>query len=306
VNLNSELGSYTAAYNWTGVLNSDSNFTSPMLDWLKQDLAATTKKWKIAFWHQCPYSGQNNFTEAVQIFCIASREHFNPILEQYGVDLVLTGHDHNYQRTALINGHYGKKATFDTTTMMINGTSGNDALGEPYVKMMDGPMAGKGTVYAVVGNSSGSNSPSPFQHPAIYYGQACDTCCGSLIVDVNNNRLDARYLTGYGEILDQFTIIKQTVADVEEKQNVINDFSVYPNPNSGKVNVSFTILQKSNVKIEVLDLSGKVVYAVAAQQKDKGKHKETLDLEKAGIANGTYIVRIDCNGEKNIKKITRF
>jgi acid phosphatase type 7 len=303
--LNSELGSHTAAYNWTGVLNSDTNFTSPMLEWLKADLAATTKKWKIAYWHQCPYSGQNNFTEAVQIFCIATREHFNPILEKYGVDLVLTGHDHNYQRSYLINGHYGKKITFDSTTMLINGTTGNDLLGEPYVKYTDGPMAGKGTVYAVVGNSSGSNSPSPFEHPAIFYGQACDTCCGSLIVDINNNRLDAHYLTGYGEILDRFTIIKQTVAGVENQQDeLLKDITVYPNPSNGMVFIRYTVLKKSTVKIDVLDLNGKTVYSMPPKSRKSDKHLDIIELQKENLPSGTYIIRLDCNGALYYRKAT--
>jgi acid phosphatase type 7 len=301
INLNSELGSFTAAWNWTGVLDSSANFTSPMLEWLKQDLATTTKKWKIAFWHQCPYSGQNNFTEAIQIFCIASREHFNPILEQYGVDLVLTGHDHNYQRSYLINGHYKTKNTFDTTTMMINGTSGNDLLGEPYVKMIDGPNAGKGTVYAVVGNSSGSNSYSPFQHQAIYYGQACDTCCGSLIVDVNNNRLDARYLTGYGEILDRFTIIKQTVADISEETGSSFNMQLFPNPNNGK----FQLEKPADVKIQISDLNGKVVFENKRFYTSEGVNNMNIDLDNARILNGTYLIKLSSEGNSAFKKFTK-
>ncbi|PJF33296.1 MAG: hypothetical protein CUN57_02545, partial [Phototrophicales bacterium] len=127
ISLNSELGSYNASYNWIGIFNNDTAFTSPMLEWLKDDLEATTRKWKIVFWHQCPYSGQDNFTaeNGVQQFSVATRHHFNPIIEKYGVDLVLTGHDHNYQRSYLINGHYFGEDTF-TPAMMINGTSGND------------------------------------------------------------------------------------------------------------------------------------------------------------------------------------
>ena len=39
---------------------------------------------------------------------IAMREKVVPILEQYGVDLVLCGHSHVYERSYLINKHYGK------------------------------------------------------------------------------------------------------------------------------------------------------------------------------------------------------
>ena len=37
-----------------------------------------------------------------------------PILENYGVDLVLSGHSHSYERSYLLDGHYGLSATFST------------------------------------------------------------------------------------------------------------------------------------------------------------------------------------------------
>jgi len=303
VSLNSELGSFNQAYNWAGVLNNDTNFTSPMLDWLKADLSATTKKWKVVFWHQCPYSGQNNFTDnGVQIFCIASRKHFNPIIEKYGVDLVLCGHDHNYQRTYLINGHYGGKATFDST-MMINGTSGNADSGEAYIKYIDGPLANKGAVYAVVGNSSGSNAPSAFSHPAIYYGQACNNCAGSLIVDVDGNRLDGRYLTSNGVIQDKFTIIKQSVNALQNVANSLSDYMVYPNPANGVIRVDFTLANDSKVGFEILSLDGRIIYTLDTKSFQAGNYHETFDLKKQGLSNGSYIVKINCNGASNHKKI---
>ena len=39
------------------------------------------------------------------------RQNALPILEAYGVDLVLTGHSHSYERSFLIDGHYGASST---------------------------------------------------------------------------------------------------------------------------------------------------------------------------------------------------
>ena len=35
------------------------------------------------------------------------RQNALPILEADGVDLVLTGHSHSYERSFLLDGHYG-------------------------------------------------------------------------------------------------------------------------------------------------------------------------------------------------------
>ena len=40
-------------------------------------------------------------------------QNLNPILEEGGVDLVLNGHSHAYERSYLLDGHYGTSATFD-------------------------------------------------------------------------------------------------------------------------------------------------------------------------------------------------
>ena len=303
--LNSELGSWTPAYDWIGIADNDTTFTSPMLEWLKADLAATTKKWKVAFWHQCPYSGQDNFTEenSVQQFCVATRHHFNPILERYGVDLVLTGHDHNFQRSYFINGHYFGKSSF-TPDMLIDGSSGNDSLGEAYIKYTDGPLAGKGAVYVVAGNTSNVNGYSPIEHPAIYWGEACDTCLGSFLVDIDGDRLDGFYLTANGEIRDRFTIKKQSSTGVIEQQQPVIRVNVYPNPSNGLVTVSYMLLEKSVVQIDVLDLTGKTIYSLPEMSREPGSCRDILDMEKAGLTRGTYLVRLNGGGiMKHVKVV---
>ena len=71
------------------------------LDWLEQDLAATTAKWRIVYWHQVPYP---LFHHADDPICIAARQRFVPIVERHGVQLVLTGHEHEYFRSKPMHG----------------------------------------------------------------------------------------------------------------------------------------------------------------------------------------------------------
>jgi uncharacterized protein (TIGR03437 family) len=83
-----------------------------MLDWLENDLANASATWKIAFWHQTPYPIQHHSdlpgvggdSDPIDV---AARRLLNPIVERHGVQLVLTGHEHNYQRTKPLQGSYG-------------------------------------------------------------------------------------------------------------------------------------------------------------------------------------------------------
>jgi 3',5'-cyclic AMP phosphodiesterase CpdA len=62
--------------------------------WLQGDLAATTREWKVVFFHRPPYSTGFEHGSDLTI-----RSVFSPIFEQNGVQLVLSGHDHDYERT---------------------------------------------------------------------------------------------------------------------------------------------------------------------------------------------------------------
>ena len=86
------------------------------------DLAArptwrpTDKTWLIAFWHHPPYSKGSHDSDNAAGFepeLVDMRERALPILEAYGVDLVLSGHSHSYERSYLLSRHYGPSGTLD-------------------------------------------------------------------------------------------------------------------------------------------------------------------------------------------------
>jgi 3',5'-cyclic AMP phosphodiesterase CpdA len=82
------------------IIGLDSNEPSnpTQLAWLDDTLAASTATWKIVAVHHPPYSaGYQGSNHAV-------RDNFVPLFERYGVQLVLSGHDHDYQRSDQING----------------------------------------------------------------------------------------------------------------------------------------------------------------------------------------------------------
>ncbi len=60
--------------------------------WLDSVLATNTKEWVVLTTHLPFYSTKDNRDNPLL------RKHFQPILEKYKVDLVLTGHDHSYGR----------------------------------------------------------------------------------------------------------------------------------------------------------------------------------------------------------------
>ena len=98
-----------------------------MANWLRADLAATTNRWLIAFFHQPPYTkGSHDSDEEPEP--IEMRQNIVPILEAGGVDLVINGHSHSYERSFLLNGHYGFSDSL-TSAMILNSGSGREVNG---------------------------------------------------------------------------------------------------------------------------------------------------------------------------------
>ncbi|MBI2968138.1 MAG: metallophosphoesterase family protein [Bacteroidetes bacterium] len=266
LSLNSELGSVLAdSCDWIGSMDSVNFFNSPLYTWLVNDLSANQQKWTIAYWHQIPYSkGSHDAGSFSEWFMTAMRKNILPILEQYGVDVVLGGHSHNYERSYLINGFYGAITSWDTDSMVVDINSGKDWMtpSQAYKKYTYGPEKNLGTVYMVGGNSGKTTDPPPtLDHPAMYYGHGCDSCAGSIVIDINGNRLDAKYLTAWGAIYDDFTIIKiDSLSSVSELTPVSADRNILRPCNRGTV-LEFPGKQvnKSKTNPVLFDLFGRQV-----------------------------------------------
>ncbi|MCP3980203.1 MAG: hypothetical protein GY716_12935, partial [bacterium] len=176
--------------------------TGDMLDWLAQDLADTLQDWIVAYWHHPPYSrGSHNSDNEIELQ--EMRQNALPVLEAHGVDLVLCGHSHSYERSFLIDGHYGDASTFGPG-FVLDGGDGSQTGDGVYAKPTLGSDPHQGAVYTVAGNA-GSVQGGPLDHPAMYVSM---NVLGSLVIDVERNRLDVRMLGDTGSVLDEFTLIK--------------------------------------------------------------------------------------------------
>jgi titin len=176
-----------------------------MMNWLQADVAATTQQWLIAFWHHPPYSkGSHNSDTETEL--IEMRNYALPILEAFGVDLVFCGHSHSYERTVLLDGHYGLSTTL-SQNMKKNAGSGREDSADGAYQKPAGLSSRQGAVYTVAG-ASGQTSGGALNHPAMFISA---NVLGSMVLDVNSNRVDAVYLGTNGVAVDHFTLIK-TVA----------------------------------------------------------------------------------------------
>ena len=184
-------------------MSSDRTPGSPMLTWLENDLITTTRDWVVAYWHHPPYTFGTHDSDT-EIELIEMRRNVLPILERYGADLVLCGHSHVFERSRLVNGHYGHSSTF-SSSMVVDPGDGVPWGDGPYRRPPGGLGANQGVVYVVCGCSGEGGYFTFKRHPAMIRNLSG---FGSMVIDVQGLRMDVRFLTDDAAVADWFTIDK--------------------------------------------------------------------------------------------------
>ena len=181
---------------------------SDMAAWLRKDLSKNTKPWVIVALHTPPYTdgghdSDSDYDSGGRLKKV--RENLVPIFDEFGVDLVLSGHSHDYERSKLIVNHTGKSKSFNKQNIVQDAKS-------CYTKSIK-PTKDAGTIYLVCGSSSKLDH-ADLKHPALPF--AFDEL-GSLLLDITPTTLSSKFININGKILDEF-IIKKDNTSCEGKE----------------------------------------------------------------------------------------
>jgi 3',5'-cyclic AMP phosphodiesterase CpdA len=189
---------------WT-VLDSNSyvDWTDPSLQaWLQQDLAAAAKaRWRIVAFHHPPYHSSK-----VSHFREQRLRVISPLLEQHKVDLVLSGHVHNYQRTFPLR--------FAPEPGFVLGKNqevpGQFTLDKDY----DGVTKTKpnGVIYITTGAGGAGQYPKEYEVGPDYYQPFTTKFVGFphsfSVIDATAKQLTFRQIDSTGKERDRFIITR--------------------------------------------------------------------------------------------------
>jgi hypothetical protein len=180
------------------VLNSQDVSRAPgsaMFTWLESDLSATDQEWQLAYFHHPPYTHGSHDSDR-ELQHIEMREVALPILEAHGVDVVMGGHSHIYERSFLAQGAYDTPTTaaghiVDPGDGQIDG---------------DGPYAAGagGTLYVTAGHG-GAGVSGDADHPLMFFSEVAN---GSCIIDVDGGSLTLRNIRRDGVETDHVTLVR--------------------------------------------------------------------------------------------------
>ncbi len=180
-------------------------------------------QWLIAAVHAAPYSKGSEDSDAHPDQA-AVRTTLLPVLEAAGLDLLLSGHSHSYERSFLIRGHHGSSDTWNTTSMCVSSHRWR------YNKRASGLVPNSGFVAVVTGSAGKLRPHLGLNHPANVPFDGVDAGSseggggtvdneldsrlrgvyevGSTIVHADDRRLRVRFVNANGDVRDDFVITK--------------------------------------------------------------------------------------------------
>jgi hypothetical protein len=227
------------------------------------------------------------------------------LLEAAGVDLILSGHNHVYERSYLLDNLTGNSTTI-TAANKMDTALGRMGVDHAYQKEPGKPHQGEIFIECQGGGTANDPKylPVPFSFTPVVFKQSNDE--GSLVIDVTgSNRLDVKFLCDQPDLFtlshtwDSLTIIKAPkVTSVNGDRIVVpSDFSItnYPNPFNPSTKISYHLPQSGSVKIVIYDVLGRIVTTMIDAAKEKGYHTidwNAKDESGRDLPSGIYIAQI--------------
>ena len=148
--------------------------------WLREILKSNDKKWIVVTYHHPVFSASTG-RDNQEI-----RSLWQPIFEEYNIDLALQGHDHSYARGAI----------YEKPVVVKNENHADNIIGPVYVVSVSG-----GKMYSV--NKSGWDEYGATQ------GKTGERIQLFQHISIDGDRLTYRSFTATGELFDRFELLKK-------------------------------------------------------------------------------------------------
>ena len=81
--------------------------------------------------------------------------------------------------------------------------------------------------------------------------------------------------------------------------------NVFPNPFSDDLQVNYTITEKTEVSLTLVDVLGREILLLVEKNQLAGQHQLELDVSKLQLSKGLYFLRLSANEKRAIVKIIR-
>lgn len=92
------------------------------------------------------------------------------------------------------------------------------------------------------------------------------------------------------------------VVGISENTNTF-DLSIFPNPTNQTTNVSYHLVEKSEVKVEIVDVLGKTISLPVNTIQTEGDYKINISRNEMNLNNGIYFIKLTVNNTSVTRKL---
>lgn len=242
---------------------------------LLNELATTTKQWKIVFFHK-PFFTTGGHANDMNL----DRNTWWKAFDDYGVDVVLGGHTHYYLRSKPIN-------------LNVSSTS---AVAEY------GSEAGQGRLQIVAGRYGAP----PTSTGNAWFIEENKNIIHYTKFEINNNILNMNVYDMSGNIFDNVTISKELTAIEDLEKSSHTAFTLnqnFPNPFIISTTISYSLPKSVYVSLKIFSVSGQEIEILVDGIQSEGEYQ--INWQPIGLSSGVYIYRLE-TGESTIPSGKRF
>jgi hypothetical protein len=97
--------------------------------------------------------------------------------------------------------------------------------------------------------------------------------------------------------------VRSTFLGIPEVKGSNFEFSVYPNPCSNYLSVSYELFEDADVKISVYSIYGNEVKRFVNTRQERGYYNQVLYLKENGFKPGIYLIRLTIDNVPYVKRI---
>ena len=244
-------------------LDSESPSNSAQLTWLRNTLAANVnKKWKIVSFHRPFYTVGPHAGEMDSYYST-----WYKAFDDYGVDLVVNGHDHLYERFKPMNRNVST-----TTPVSSYGSRSNEGRCNIVCGGAGAPLY----------TASSSSLLQTYRESNNY-----------LIFDVTSTSLCGTTYDGSNTVIDNFCIDKPYL-DTQTSKRIFYPIKAYPNPSKESITVNYQSPNTGEVNINIYDVQGRLIDKLKST-KNEDEFSYKYDVSK--LKSGVYYFEIKMNNQ---------
>jgi len=106
-----------------------------------------------------------------------------------------------------------------------------------------------------------------------------------------------------GGLIVEYPDVKRGSLDIKESMPEISTLKSYPNPVANQVTVKFSLKQKLEASVSIINAKGEIVFEIPTGNFNKGRNKISIDLKKEGLSKGVYFIKLSSGNQSMVSKI---